>query len=232
MSVQLNQIVPWGRSLDEYRKMFNLTADDLRKKIVGCGDGPASFNAEMCKLGYHVVSFDPAYGFPGADIRRRFDESVDAVVNQVREHPRNYVWKYHSSLESLRHHRGRVLENFLTDYNCGKSQGRYVIDNLPTTKFRDNQFELSVCSHLLFLYTELLPLEFHVKAAVEMCRIAREARIFPLLGLDCVFSRYVAPLRQQLEQMGFETRVETVDYELQRGANQMLRIVRANRDDS
>lgn len=232
MSVQLNQIVPWGRSLDEYRKMFNLTDDDLRKKIVGCGDGPASFNAEMSRLGYQVVSFDPVYKFPGTDIRRCFNESVNEVVNQVKAHPQNYVWKHHSSLESLRDHRSSVLDNFLADYDCGKSQGRYVTDSFPATKFRDDQFELSVCSHLLFLYTELLPLEFHVKAALEMCRIAREARIFPLLGLDCVFSRYVTPLRLQLEQMGLETRIEPVDYELQRGANQMLRIIRANRDNS
>lgn len=232
MSVQLNRIVPWGRSLDEYRRMFKLTDGDLRKKIVGCGDGPVSFNAEMSRLGYQVVSFDPVYEFPGADIRRCFDESVDAVVHQVRQHPQNYVWKYHSSLESLRLHRSSVLDNFLADYDCGKSQGRYVRDTFPATKFRDDQFELSVYSHLLFLYTDLLPLEFHIRAALEMCRIAREARIFPLLGLDCVCSRHLAPLRQQLEEMGFGTQIEPVDYELQRGANQMLRIIRANQDNS
>ena len=229
MSMQLNRIVPWGRSLDEYRRMFQLTDDDLRKKIVGCGDGPASFNAEMAKHGHRMVSFDPAYQFPGEDIRKCFDESVDVVVDQVRQHPQNYVWKYHHDLESLRRHRTNVMETFLADYDRGKSQGRYLIDTLPATRFGDRQFELAVCSHLLFLYTDLLPLEFHVNAVREMCRIAHEARIFPLLGLDCVLSRYVAPVRQQLEQMGFETQIEQVDYELQRGANQMLRIFRGTR---
>ncbi|HKV39847.1 MAG TPA: SAM-dependent methyltransferase, partial [Blastocatellia bacterium] len=40
MAVQLDKVVPWGRSLDEYRLMFNLSERDLRSKIAGCGDGP------------------------------------------------------------------------------------------------------------------------------------------------------------------------------------------------
>jgi hypothetical protein len=47
MAMQLNQVVPFGRSLDEYRAMFSLSDDDLGKEIVCVADGPASFNAEM-----------------------------------------------------------------------------------------------------------------------------------------------------------------------------------------
>ncbi len=42
----LDQVVPWGRSFDEYRNMFALADTDLRSKILGCADGPESFNAE------------------------------------------------------------------------------------------------------------------------------------------------------------------------------------------
>ena len=45
--MKLNEVVPWGRTLQEYKLMFNLSEIDLNKKILGCGDGPASFNAEM-----------------------------------------------------------------------------------------------------------------------------------------------------------------------------------------
>ena len=41
----LDQVVPWGRSFDEYRRMFALSDDDLTGSILGCGDGLASFNA-------------------------------------------------------------------------------------------------------------------------------------------------------------------------------------------
>ncbi len=59
MAMQLDQVVPFGRSLGEYRAMFSLSHDDLDKKIVGVADGPASFNAEMQARGKHVISIDP-----------------------------------------------------------------------------------------------------------------------------------------------------------------------------
>ena len=46
VTIKLNQIIPWGRSFQEYRRMFTLTDEDLRGSILGCADGPASFNAE------------------------------------------------------------------------------------------------------------------------------------------------------------------------------------------
>ena len=54
MSVRLDHIVPWGRSLDEYRLMFNLTESELGSTILGCGDGPASFNAEIIRVNYEL----------------------------------------------------------------------------------------------------------------------------------------------------------------------------------
>lgn len=46
MGLTLNEIVPWGRSYDEYVAMFGLTESDRQSRILGCGDGPAAFNAE------------------------------------------------------------------------------------------------------------------------------------------------------------------------------------------
>jgi len=57
----LDQVVPWGRSFDEYRRMFGLADADLGRRIVGCGDGPAAFNAEATARGARVVSCDPIY---------------------------------------------------------------------------------------------------------------------------------------------------------------------------
>ena len=38
MAFQLNNVVPWGRNFAEYRLMFNLSDDDLKKKIAGFGE--------------------------------------------------------------------------------------------------------------------------------------------------------------------------------------------------
>jgi hypothetical protein len=54
----LDQVLPRGRSYDEYRHMFALTKIDLSLGILGCADGPASFNAEATRQGRRVVSTD------------------------------------------------------------------------------------------------------------------------------------------------------------------------------
>ena len=59
MGFTLDKVVPWGRSYDEYVSMFGLTENDLALRILGCGDGPAAFNSELCKRGGNVVSVDP-----------------------------------------------------------------------------------------------------------------------------------------------------------------------------
>jgi hypothetical protein len=45
MVMKLESVVPFSRSLNEYIQMFNLTTADLSQRILGIGDGPASFNA-------------------------------------------------------------------------------------------------------------------------------------------------------------------------------------------
>ena len=63
MSVTLDQVIPWGRSLQEYKQMFDVSDEELNLRILGVGDGPASFNSEMNALGYTVLSIDPIYLF-------------------------------------------------------------------------------------------------------------------------------------------------------------------------
>lgn len=63
MVFELRDVVPWGRSYDEYVAMFGLTAADLERNILGCVDGPASFNAAVARRGGRCVSCDPIYRF-------------------------------------------------------------------------------------------------------------------------------------------------------------------------
>ncbi len=59
MAFHLDQVVPWERSFDEYVAMFALETQNFGRRILGCGDGPASFNAELSPRGGAVVSVDP-----------------------------------------------------------------------------------------------------------------------------------------------------------------------------
>src|SRR5687768_4166776 len=99
--MQLEQIVPWGRSLDEYRRMFRLTDADSAGRILGCGDGPASFNAEMTALGFDVISCDPLYAFSAADIKSRVEETYRSITAQIWRDRDRYVWTEFADPDAL-----------------------------------------------------------------------------------------------------------------------------------
>jgi len=224
MSTIYKTVVPWGRSYDEYVRMFALTADDLKGRILGCGDGPASFNCEMTKQGYNVISIDPIYQFNTNKIAKRIDETYQDVIKQTYEDKDNYIWDYIPSVEELGYIRMSAMRVFLDDYEIGRQQGRYIATSLPNLPFGPHEFDLALCSHLLFLYTDQLSLNFHRSSIEEMCRVARETRIFPLLDLQGKTSSYLSAIQDEFTNGGISASVETVPYEFQRGGNKMLRI--------
>ena len=64
--------------------MFALTDDDLRLKILGCADGPASVNCEATRRGSTVTSCDPIYRFAVDDLRNRIADTYDEILEQTR----------------------------------------------------------------------------------------------------------------------------------------------------
>jgi hypothetical protein len=222
MVMKLEAVVPFGRSLDEYIRMFNLTAADLGRHILGIGDGPASFNAEATQQGVQVISVDPVYAFSGLEIQRRFEAVVDGIIEQVRATPNNWVWGYHKSPDDLRHHREQALAKFLADYDQGKDCDRYQVGELPKLNFPDGAFDLALCSHFLFLYSEHCDYNFHRASIRELLRVSREVRIFPLLTLAQGRSPYLTPILEDLRIQGQNASIVRVDYELQPGGNEML----------
>lgn len=222
--MNLNVVVPWGRTLSEYKLMFNMSEADLNTKIIGCGDGPASFNAEMTQLGYSVVSVDPIYQFSAEQIKQRIQETYEPVISQVKQNANRYIWKNFRSGDELGCSRLAAMEKFLLDYEVGIAAGRYLPQSLPSLDLSDNQFELCVCSHLLFLYSEQLSLDFHMASIYELLRLSSEVRIFPLLKLDGEPSPYVETVIQEFSSRAFNVQLQPVAYEFQKGGNQMLRI--------
>ena len=220
----LEHVVPWGRSFDEYRRMFALSDEDLARRILGCGDGPASFNAEATRRGAAVVSCDPIYQWEAVHIRERIAATYDQILDQTRRNVDEFVWDSIRSVDELGQVRMSAMEDFLDDYTQGKARGRYVEAQLPTLPFSDSSFDLALCSHLLFLYSAQLGEVFHRDAIRELCRVAREVRIFPLLALGGQRSPYVDSSLERSREAGHEVSIETVPYEFQRGGNQMMRI--------
>lgn len=222
MGFTLEKVVPWGRSYDEYVSMFDLTDVDLGLRILGCGDGPAAFNAALTKQGGNIVSMDPIYVFDGEQIRGRISETYTTVMAQLRKNYSDYVWGAIPSVEQLGSLRMSAMEAFLADFDAGKREGRYIPGELPLLPFKDGQFDIALSSHFLFLYSAHLSVEFHFQALQEMLRVAHEVRVFPIVALDGAASAHLNFVNKHFANQGFAVEGKRVPYEFQRGGNEML----------
>jgi SAM-dependent methyltransferase len=224
MTCTINNIYPWGRTFDEYQRMFALTDADLDRRILGCADGPASFNATMHRMGRRVVSVDPLYRFGADEIRARVEATYPIMLAKTTDDRERFVWDEMRSPEALAELRLSAMRDFLDDFDVGRREGRYLTGSLPTIDLPDDSFDLALCSHYLFLYTADVSYETHLASIREMTRIAREVRIFPLLDMVSKRSAHLDPIIAQLRSDGFHASIERVAYEFLRGANEMLRI--------
>ena len=119
----LDQVVPWGRSFEEYCRMFALTDRDLDGTILGCADGPASFNTEATRRGTGVVSSDPLYRYDVSQIRERIAATCDQVLEQTRQNAAEFIWDTIASVEQLGTVRMAAMQAFLDDYEIGTTAG-------------------------------------------------------------------------------------------------------------
>lgn len=221
MAFQLSSVVPWGRNMAEYRLMFQLTEQDMSKRIAGFGDGPASFNFEMTEQGYSVTSFDPVYQFSKDALQRRIDEVCITVMKQMEENKDNYVWTQIKSLEELKHTRLSAMNLFLSDFEKGKREHRYICHELPNRlPFADGAFDLGLSSHFLLMYT-MLGYDFHIQSITEMLRVCKEVRIFPVVDLDARETDLIADVIAYLKQR-YWVEIRKTEYEFQEGGNKML----------
>ena len=218
----LQEVLPWGRCFDEYVRMFALGEEDLTRNILSCADGPAAFNAEMWRRGRRMISTDPLYAFSSEAIRGRIDASFDAILEQFPGASADYVWDEIRSPEHLGRVRMAAMEDFLNDLPRGAREGRYVAAALPRLPFPDGTFDLAICSHLLFTYSDQLPARFHIESIIEMSRVAHEVRIFPLVSTHCRRSPYVPAVQSGLKERGYTVSIQAVPYEFQVNGNEMM----------
>ena len=85
----------------------------------------------------------------------------------------------------------------------------------------DQQFDLALCLHQLFNEDDL---DYQVKTLFELCRIAEEVRIFPLLNANGELTPSLGPVMQALQENNFGVEVREVPFEFRNGGNAMLRI--------
>lgn len=221
MAFTLSSVVPWGRTFQEYQKMFLLDQTALSKKIADFGGGPSSFNCEASAQGCSVTSFDPVYQFTSGQLRKRIQETRAVVMGQMAENQDHYVWTDISSLEELEARRMSAMNLFLEDFEGGKAQRRYICHMLPNQlPLPDGTFDLGLSSHFLLMYT-MLGYEFHIQSISEMLRVCKEVRIFPLLNLDGQDSQLISQVIDHFRK-DYTVEIKPASYEFQKGGNQLL----------
>ena len=70
-------------------------------------------------------------GFSKSDIQRRIDEVRVSVMEQMKKNMDNYVWTHIKSLDELEEVRMSAMRMFLSDYESGKKENRYICHELP-----------------------------------------------------------------------------------------------------
>ena len=193
--------------------MFDLTSDELKLNIVDCGGGPSSFNVEMTKLDGKVISCDPIYQFTVEEIQNRIQQTYSKIIEGVKETPEKFLWLNIASPDELGKVRMAAMKKFLADFPKGISQKRYLKSELPNLPFTDGKFDLALCAHFLFTYSNILSTDFHVSSIVEMRRVASEVRVFPLVTqFSGETSPHLEPVISQLTSRGFQVEVRKVDF--------------------
>ena len=221
----LNDVVLLGRTLEEYRRYFALDLPSLRgKAILDVASGVSSFCAEAGRLGLDVTAFDAIYELSPEEIRRRCEPDLNHVIDAVRN-LKTYRWDFYESPENLRKFRERAYRSFLDDYREGKGT-RYVSGRLPKLPFRNNRFDLTLVSYLLFVYEDHLDYEFHRQSLLDIMRVTRgEARLYPIVSFEATRCSYINRFKtdQTLRHLSFEE-VET-DFEFLINSNYYLRVL-------
>jgi hypothetical protein len=167
-----------SRSYDEYVAMFALTANDLAGTVLDCSAGAASFVTVARTKGTTAYAVDPAYAQSRDELARAVRDDLARGSAIAEQHPDRFVWDWFGSVEARDRMRKRAGAQFLTA--LATSTGWLVAGELPRLPLRDASVDLVVCSHLLFTWADVLGLEWHRSALVELTRVSRrEVRVFP-----------------------------------------------------
>ena len=207
-----------SRSADEYRAMFDL-AGLSTDSVLDCCAGGAGFTAEV---GGNATALDPVYGQGRAKLAglvREGQRGASAISYANAEH---FDWSWYGSRARRENLRAEAAQRFLAD--IAVRPGRYVAGDVHRLPFADNSFDLVLCSHLLFTWSDVFDEDWHLRAIEELVRVSRsEVRIFPTVvqktGAPVPF---LPTLRTVLAARGVSSRMAKVPFQFQVGADEML----------
>jgi len=210
-----------SRSLVEYRAMFALTEHDVAGPLLDCCAGAAGLVAEASAAGGRAVAADPVFAQGVERVAAAVRESLAGGQQLIDDHAGQFVWDWYGTRDRRDAMRAEAARLFLAD--LGHRPDRYIAAELPRLPFVDNAFDLALCSHLLFTWARRWDESWHRTALRELARVAHEARVFPLVRAgDGSPAPFLTSLVDSLRAEGFSVEIRRVEYEFQRGGNEML----------
>lgn len=227
--LDLSRIVFIGRTFDEYMLMFNLSKNELlERRILDCPAGACSFTAVANQLGADVTATDIAYFHPSKQLAAKGREDIEHTLLHLENARSNYLWDYFKSVQELKNARTQSLRAWLNDFR--QSPNRYIPSTLPVLPFNDQEFDLTLSAHFLFLYADRLNYEFHLQTIQELMRVSKEEiRIFPAVDLSSQRYEHWEKLCAFIHSQGWEAEEVQVPYEFQRKANSMVKLKKLKR---
>jgi len=225
MPLELDNILITGRTYDEYATFFDLDEQMLiGKKVLDCPSGASSFIKTARDKEIFAQGVDILYEYDIEDIYEQGKVSIDKIYEDS-SWMDGFNFEFYRSIENHKKHRFNALESFVKDYN----KDDYSFMELPKLNFENDSFDLVLSSHLLFVYDDRFDYEFHKNAILEMLRVSKEVRLFPLVDFqnkhekkEKNFSPYVYMILEDLKE--YRCEILKVDFEFQPRANFMLKI--------
>lgn len=224
--LDLERIIFIGRTFEEYLDMFSLSEEELQgKKILDCPAGACSFTAVGNKSGLDVTACDIAYFHSDEDLKNKGLQDIENAMEHMEKVKINYKWDYFNDIEGLRKHRLNALHNCSNDMK--KSSERYIPITLPSLPFKNEEFDILLSAHFLFMYADRLDFQFHIETLNELLRVTKEEiRIFPLVYLEGKRYVHLDKIISYLTDNGCTSEEVKVPYEFQINANSMLKITK------
>lgn len=223
-ALKLNEVALVGRTYNEYKRMFNISRESLENKtILDVAAGVSNFCAVGNAFGLKITAVDSIYHLMADEIEVKCEEDLNDLMNQLPLIQDHYNWDFYGDLEGLRISRVKAYQTFLRDYQSRPNH--YIQGEVTDLPFADKSFDVTMVSHLLFLYDNVYDQDFHVKALKELLRVTRdEIIIFPTKNLHGEQSEWVNRLMTSTEFLDCTFLLETTHFEFQKGNNCRLRI--------
>ncbi|NNM59416.1 MAG: SAM-dependent methyltransferase [Legionellales bacterium] len=215
----------WSHSLKNYLLMFDLTTEEFDRPILDVAAGPSSFNSEMHYQGYQVTSCDPLYAKPANEIETITTAMIDELGEKVSQQSSQFNWgnEFSNLAELLRQQRD-MAAIFCRDFPEGLAQKRYCAESLPRLSFEDFQFSLALCANFIFDGSLSDDIQFQLDSIHEMCRVAQEVRIYPLLDQHGRISPQLGLIMSELQLADYGVEIRQVSYQFFKHGNAMLRV--------